>query len=67
MQLNEILEENSVKTISQKTKILESNLESLFAGKFDTLQKTRALGFIAIIEREYNADLSRLREEALEY
>ena len=67
MQLNEILEENSVKTISQKTKILESNLESLFAGKFDSLQKTKALGFIAIVEREYNADLTSLRDEALEY
>jgi len=67
MQLNEILEENSVKTISQKTKILEMNLEALFTGKFDTLQKTRALGFIAIVEREYNADLNSLREEALEY
>jgi len=67
MQLNEILEENSVKTISQKTKISESNLESLLAGNFDTLQKTKALGFIAIIEREYHADLNRLRENALEY
>ncbi|WP_309496627.1 hypothetical protein [Sulfurovum sp.] len=67
MQLNEILEENSVKTISQKTKILEENLESLFSSKFDSLQKTKALGFIAIIEREYHADLSNLREEALEY
>ena len=67
MQLNEILEENSVKTISQKTKILESNLEALLAGKFDALQKTKALGFIAIIEREYNADLSAMRDEALEY
>ena len=67
MQLNEILEENSVKTISQKTKILESNLESLLAGKFDDLQKTKTLGFIAIIEREYHADLSKMREEALEY
>ncbi len=67
MQLNEILEENSVKAISQKTKILESNLESLLAGKYDALQKTKTLGFIAIIEREYNADLSAMREEALEY
>ena len=67
MQLNEILEENSIKTISQKTKISESNLESLLAGNFDTLQKTKALGFIAIIEREYHADLNRLRENALEY
>ncbi len=67
MQLNEILEENSIKTISQKTKILEENIESLLAGKFEALQKTKALGFIAIIEREYNADLSVMREEALEY
>lgn len=67
MQLNEILEENSIKTISQKTKILEENIESLLAGKFEALQKTKALGFIAIIEREYNADLSAMREEALEY
>ena len=67
MQLNEILEENSVKSISQKTKISESNLENLIAGKFEALQKTKALGFIAIIEREYHADLGRLREEALEY
>jgi len=67
MQLNEILEENSIKTISHKTKILESNLEALLAGKFDALQKTKALGFIAILEREYHADLNTLREEALEY
>lgn len=67
MQLNEILEENSVKTISQKTKISESNLEALFAENFDNLLKTKALGFIAIIEREYHADLSDMREKALEY
>ena len=67
MQLNEILEENSIKTISKKTKILESNLESLLSGKFEALQKTKALGFIAIIEREYHADLSKMREEVLEY
>jgi len=67
MQLNEILEENSIKTISQKTKILEDNLEAIFARKFDDLQKTKVFGFIAIIEREYHADLSTLKEEASEY
>ena len=67
MQLNEILEENSIKTISQKTKISDTNLEALFEGNFSALQKTKALGFIAIVEREYRADLSALREEALEY
>jgi len=67
MQLNEILEENSVKAISKKTNIAENNLESLFAGDFEQLKKVKALGFISIIEREYKADLKSLREQALEY
>jgi len=67
MQLNEILEENSVKSISQKTKISEENLENLLAKNFDVLIKTKTLGFISIIEREYKADLTALKEEALTY
>ena len=65
MQLNEILEENTVKSISQKTKISEDNLENLLAANFDALKKIKTLGFISILEREYKADLSALREEAL--
>jgi cytoskeletal protein RodZ len=67
MQLNEILEENSVKSISQKTKISEDNLENLLARNFNVLMKTKTLGFISILEREYKADLTALKEEALEY
>ena len=67
MQLNEILEENSVRAISKKTNISENNLESLFAGEFDQLKKVKALGFISIIEREYKADLKPLKEQALAY
>jgi len=67
MKLDEILEENSVKTISQKTKISGANLEAIFAGKFEDISKNKALGFLAIIEREYNAELNTLREEALAY
>ena len=67
MQLNEILEENTIKGISQKTKISEDNLENLFAANFDALKKIKTLGFISILEREYKADLSALREEALAY
>ncbi len=67
MQLNDILEENSVRAISQKTKISEDNLENLLAKKFENLKKVKTLGFISIIEREYNADLSAFREEAKEY
>ncbi|WP_373028590.1 hypothetical protein [Sulfurovum sp.] len=67
MQLNEILEENTIKGISQKTKISEDNLENLLAANFDALKKIKTLGFISILEREYKADLSGLREEALAY
>jgi hypothetical protein len=67
MQLNEILEENTIKGISQKTKISEDNLENLLAANFDALKKIKTLGFISIIEREYKADLNALREEALEF
>jgi hypothetical protein len=67
MQLNEILEENSIKSISQKTKISEDNLESLVARNFEVLMKTKTLGFISILEREYKADLTALKKEALEY
>ena len=67
MQLNDILEENSVKAISQKTKISEENLENLLAKRFENLKKVKTMGFISIIEREYNADLSAIREEAQAY
>jgi len=67
MQLNDILEEHSIKAISKKTNISEENLEYLVAANFDALKKVKALGFISIIEREYQADLGRLKEQALEY
>ena len=67
MQLNEILEENSLKAISSKTKIPENHIEKLIEGNFNTLKKVKTLGFLSILEREYKADLSALRNQALEY
>lgn len=67
MRLNEILEEHTIKSISQKTKISEENLENLLASNFDSLKKIKTLGFISILEREYKADLKALREEALTF
>ncbi len=67
MQLNEILEENTIRSISQKTNISEENLEALFAGEFDVLKKVKTMGFISIIEREYHADLKPLRDQARAY
>ncbi len=67
MQLDEILEENSVRSISEKTNISEENLEALFDKEFSLLKKVKTMGFISIIEREYHADLSALRKEAKSY
>ena len=67
MQLNEILEENSVKAISKRTNISEDNIEMLLASDFDKLKKVKTLGFISILEREYKADLSAVKEQALSH
>jgi len=67
MQLNDILEENTVKAISTKTNIAENNIDALVAADFEKIKRVKAMGFISILEREYNADLSALREQALEY
>jgi len=67
MQLNEILEENTVNAISAKTNIADDNIDALIAADFDNITRVKAMGFISIIEREYNADLSALREQALDY
>jgi len=67
MQLSELLEENSAKAISQKTKISEDNIEYLLKNDFSAIKKVKTLGFISILEREYDIDLGKLREDALDY
>ena len=67
MQLNELLEENSTKTISERTNIAEENIERLMNNDFGAIKRVKTLGFISILEREYKIDLSKLKEEALAY
>jgi len=67
MQLNELLEENSTQTISQRTNIAEENIERLINNDFGAIKRVKTLGFISILEREYKIDLSKLREAALAY
>jgi len=67
MTLNEILEEESVKDISKKTNISEDKIECIMSEDFSSLTKAKTLGFISILERDYNADLTILREKALGY
>ncbi len=67
MPLNDLIKEYSLTTISQKTNIPIGVLENLVNKEWEKLQATKAKGFIAIIEREFNIDLSSLKEEANEY
>ena len=63
MQLNEIIEENSLPTISQRTRISVGNLEAIINRDWGRLKKVQALGFLSILEREYGIDLSDLKAE----
>ena len=67
MQLDEIVEENSIETISKRTRISVENIEKLLRRDFSTLNRVKALGFISILEREFNTDMSSLRKECLDY
>lgn len=67
MQLNDILEEHSIKQISKKTKISEENIERLLEKRFDKLDRVKAIGFLSIIEREFGIKLDTLKQEANNY
>ncbi len=55
------------KKLSAKTFISDVDLEQFLNKDFSNINKTRALGFIQILEREYNVDLSELRSDYLTY
>ncbi|UFH60663.1 hypothetical protein [Sulfurovum mangrovi] len=67
MQLSDILEEHSLKNISKKTNISEEDIENLLEKRFENIERVKTMGFISIIEREFNADLATLRSEAQAY
>ena len=56
-----------LKEVSKRTLIDLKELSYLKDEEFDKLSKTKGLGFIKIIEREYKVDLSDKREKFLEY
>ncbi len=66
-ELNEIIEENTLPTISKKTRISVQNLEALLKRDWGRLKKVQALGFLSILEREYHLDLSDMRAECRAY
>ena len=67
MHLNEILEKYTIEDISKITNISEYSLDRLFKGEFCYLKKVQCMGFISIIEREYKADLTPLKESAKQF
>ncbi len=59
------LKELGIKEVSDKTFINATNLEALLEKNFESLSKTKALGFIQILEREFDLDLKELKNEYL--
>lgn len=67
MRLSELLDKESISSISSKTMISEDNIEKIFAEDYTGLTKAKALGFLSILEREYNIDLKDVRHNAMSY
>jgi hypothetical protein len=67
MQLTELLEEQSVKSISKQTMISEEDIERLTQGNFNALNRVKAFGFMSILVREYKVDLTDMRSDAEEF
>ncbi len=63
----EFLKAQGYKKISAKTFISDIELEHFLNKDFTNINKTRALGFIQILEREYNVNLDELKIAYLEY
>ena len=53
--------------VSKETHIYIENLKSLLNKEFNTLHKTKTFGFIKILEKRYNIDLSDLKKEYQAY
>lgn len=52
------LQKIGIDTISAKTRITQDKLQNIIDYKYDAFDKTRARGFVQIIEREFGVDLS---------
>lgn len=67
MQLNDLIEEQSIPSIAKKTNISEEVIVKLFDREFRTMKLAQAMGAVRIIEREYQVDLDSLRQECQAY
>ncbi len=63
----EFLKSLDLSEISNRTFIHEEELKKFLDGEFDGINKTKAMGFIQIIQREYHIDLSDLKNQYISY
>ena len=59
--------EIGLKEVSNRTFIHEGELERFLSGNFENINKTKAMGFIQILQREFHIDLSDLKQKYLSY
>jgi len=64
MQLNELIRQETLRDIIKKTHISKNLLDILSNKEFDKVNRSQVMGIISILEREYDADLDELKEEA---
>ena len=67
MTLNELIERDGIESVSQLTNISVENLKFLSEEKFSKLNRVRALGFINILDRDYDLELDDLTSKIKEY
>ncbi len=63
----EELKKIGLEKIAEDTHILPSDIEAILKKEFPRLNRTKAFGFIKILEREYKLDLSDWKKEYQEY
>jgi len=61
------LQDINIQKIHEKTHISRKHVKALLDEDFKDLNKIQFLGFITILEREYELDLKELRESGLEH
>lgn len=63
----EKLKQIDIKEIQKKTRLTEQRINEIINKKFDSLDKVKAHGFISILEKEYDLDLSEWTNEYKKY
>lgn len=61
------LRDIGLEELFKKTHIQKTHIQALLHESFDEFTAIQFVGFISILEREYNLDLSQLKEKGLKY